>query len=395
LAIALWTSQGSSAQVGPLRVTFIDVGQGDAAWLKTPDGFDILIDGGEEEKGPGLVSYLRAHGVTDIEVLVLTHPHSDHVGGLVEVLDEMEVDEALTNCQPHTTIIYGKFVDGLAASGAPTACVRYGDTFAWGSYISVTALNPAEPLFPGDSSKALNNNSVALRVSYGDVDFLLTGDIESEAENAILGRGATVEAEVLKVAHHGSDSSSKEPFLAEVDPDIAIISVGAGNPHGHPDQATIDNLTDVGAIIRRTDEDGTVTILTDGVTWWELELTYVYLPLVLKGWSAVAPGVRVDPDCCQVAPTDGALNDEYVCFTNGGVSSQDMTDWEVQDEVAHTYTFPAFTLGPGSTVKLHTGSGSNTATDLYWNRGSWVWNNDHDTVYLYDNAESLVDSYSY
>jgi len=280
VSIALWAPPTPSAATGLLQVTFLDVSQGDAAWLKTPDGWDILIDGGEESEGPGLVSYLQNHGVTDIEVLVLSHPHADHVGGLITVLENMEVDEALTNCQSYDSATYQEFQQLLLDKGIPTTCVRDENNFTWGDYISAAAVNPPEPL-----TSDANNNSVVLRISYDTIDFLFTGDIESEAESAILERAPPVETEVLKVAHHGSGSSSTALFLAQVAPEIAVISVGASNPYGHPDPEALQRLRDAGAAIYRTDLHGTIVVTTDGTTYWlEPETSYLYLPLVMKGW---------------------------------------------------------------------------------------------------------------
>jgi len=265
--IGLWTLEAPSAATGLLRVTFIDVSQGDAAWLSTPDGWDILIDGGTQSHGPGLVAYLQGQGVTDIEVLVLTHPHADHVGGLVTVLQEMEVDEALTNCQAYSSTTYQTFVDLLASKAISTTCVLDGDTFAWGSHVSATAVNPPEPLMSGTGSD-VNNNSVVLRISQDGVDFLFTGDVESGAEAAILGRGPTLQAEILKAPHHGSNSSSTEAFLTAVAAEQAIISVGSSNPYGHPSSEMLNRLRAAGVTIFRTDLHGTILVETDGSTYW-------------------------------------------------------------------------------------------------------------------------------
>ncbi len=272
-----------------LQVTFLDVGQGDAAWLKTPDGWDILIDGGEKSEGPGLVSYLQSHGVTDIEVLILSHPHADHVGGLITVLESMEVDEALTNCQSYDTATYQEFQELLVSKGVITTCVRDGNNFVWGDYISAAAVNPPEPL-----TSDANNNSIVLRISYDTIDFLFTGDIESEAESAILERAPPVEAEVLKVAHHGSQYSSTAPFLTAVDPETAVISVGP-NSYGHPTAEAIQRLHDAGATIYRSDLRGTIVVTTDGTTY-SVQPTrnlFLYPPLVMKGWSSTPYPTRV------------------------------------------------------------------------------------------------------
>jgi competence protein ComEC len=383
--VGLWVGEEPTAAVGLFQVTFINVGQGDSAWLQTPDGLDILIDGGKPGQGPALVSFLQDHGVLDIEVLVLTHPDDDHVGGLVDVLEEIEVDEALTNCQEGSAASYWEFKTLLQEGSIPEYCVRDGDSFAWGAYVSAVAVHPVDPLMSGT-----NNNSVVLRVTCGSVDFLFAGDIEEEAEAAILGRGATLEAEILKVPHHGSNGSSTVGFISTVGPQEAVISVGT-NPYGHPGVEALQRLWTSGATIWRTDKNGNVLVETDGTEYWVMPewYPYVYLPL---GMTPLPGGVAVNGECSDF---DAPGVEEYVCFTNWGPTYENMTGWRVQDDVAHTYTFPTFGLGPGATVRLHTGSGTNSATDLYWGRGAAVWNNGGDTVYLYDEAWNLVDSYSY
>jgi beta-lactamase superfamily II metal-dependent hydrolase len=244
----------------PLVVTFLDVGQGDCEWLKTPDGQDIVIDGGIESQGPAILSYLQSRGVTDIELMVLSHPDSDHVGGLVTLLQNMPVALVAHNGQTSTSAVYQRFEGAIQARAIPTVVVRAGQTFTWGP-VTATVTHPVDPLVT-----ATNDNSVTLRVSYGAVAFLFPGDISSAAERSILGRGGDVQAQVLKVAHHGSQYSSSAPFLAAVQPQVAVIGVGP-NSYGHPAQEALDRLAAAGATVLRTDRNGTVTVTTDGVAW--------------------------------------------------------------------------------------------------------------------------------
>jgi competence protein ComEC len=278
----LWILETPSCAQGSLRVTFIDVGQGDSIWLSTPDGWDVLIDGGRQSAGSGLVSYLQSEGVTDIEVLILTHPHADHVGGLVAVLESLEVDQALTNCYPYLTDIHQAFQDLLVSKGIPTACVREGETFVWGTYVSATALHPPEPLMSGTASD-VNNNSIVLLVSYGTIDLLLTGDIQAEGEAVILAGHPDLDAEILKVAHHGSNTSSTEAFLSRVSPQEAVVSVGAGNQFGLPSPLAMERVRATGATVYRTDLQGTIVVETDGGTYYVNAQRYlsVYFPVGL------------------------------------------------------------------------------------------------------------------
>jgi competence protein ComEC len=275
---ALWP-EGSARASLPLVATFLDVGQGDAIWVRTPDGEDVVIDGGPRIDG-AVRDYLLSHGCTDVELMVLTHPHADHVSGLVPVLEGMPVDEVWHNGQQYDSAVYRRFLGLIAAEGIISRTVRAGETYTRGA-VTLHILHPATL-----RDNEANDNSVVCRMSYGEVDLLLTGDVEAFGEGEMLGRGAPIEAEVLKVAHHGSDSSSTPGFLEAVAPDLAVISVGATNSYGHPSATTVSRLRGLGAAVHRTDWCGTLVLTTDGTGY---TLTppgcwlYVYLPLALRG----------------------------------------------------------------------------------------------------------------
>jgi competence protein ComEC len=185
---------------GLLTVTFLDVGQGDSIWVQTPDNHHYLVDGGEANKGATVTGYLRGHGVTTLDAVILTHPDADHVGGLTTVLQAISTTSVIYNGQTKTTQAYQNFANEIQRQAIPTVIVRTGNALAWGCCISATVLNPSDPLY--------SNNSVVLRVTYNSFAALLPGDISSTAESAILSRGQPVNAQVLKVAHHGSRYSS-------------------------------------------------------------------------------------------------------------------------------------------------------------------------------------------
>ncbi len=275
---ALWPEGAAHASL-PLVATFLDVGQGDAIWVQTPDGQDLLMDGGPRTDGR-VRDYLLSRGCADVELMVLTHPHADHVSGLVPVLEGMPVHEVWYNGQEYGSAIYGRFLGLIAAEGIVSRTVRAGEAYTRGA-VTLQILHP-QTLRPSEA----NNNSVVCRLSYGELDLLLTGDAEASAEGEMLLRGASLGAEVLKVAHHGSDSSSTLAFLEAVSPEIAVISVGATNPYGHPSPATVARLRALGAAVHRTDRCGTLILTTDGTSYtlappgcW----LYVYLPLALRG----------------------------------------------------------------------------------------------------------------
>jgi competence protein ComEC len=249
-----------SAPSGELQVHFIDVGQGDSILILTPDGKAMLIDGGEAASG--VVQYLKNKGVTRLDVMVATHPHADHIGGLVQVLKTIPVVKVVTNGQPTTTKTYENFLDAIAAAKAEYAEVKRGDSLRLGDLVFVV-LNPASA--KGDD---LNDNSVVLRLGYGKVSFLFTGDAQTQAEASMaVSSFSPVQATILKVGHHGSRTASSKAFLDLVKPEIAIYSAGKGNSYGHPHTETIAVLLAVGAKIYGTDVNGTVIVTTDGSTY--------------------------------------------------------------------------------------------------------------------------------
>jgi competence protein ComEC len=239
-----------------LTVSYIDVGQGDSILIQSPDGKSALIDGGEA--GSGALQYLQSKNVTHLDLMVATHPHSDHIGGLVEVLKTIPTDRVVTNGQPHTTNVYENFLDAIAAAKAEYIEVKRGDTIPLGTLV-FQVLSPVSA-----TSGDLNNNSVVLRLEYGNTSFLFTGDAQTNAESGMIASGLPLKAEILKAGHHGSSTSSSPAFLAQVQPAVAVYSAGIGNSYGHPHAETIAALTAIGAKIYGTDANGTITVTTDG-----------------------------------------------------------------------------------------------------------------------------------
>jgi competence protein ComEC len=249
-----------------LRLTVLDVGQGDAILIETPAGQRILVDGGPsgaritQALGRALPSSARR-----IDLMVLTHGQDDHVSGLVEVLQRYEVGAALAGPLPGETAAYQAWRDELARQDVPLLTPQRGQRIDIGSGAYIEVLGPpTQPLSGTDDD--LNNNSVVLRLVDGGVSFLLTGDLEAAGEAALLDSPFDLHATVLKVGHHGSDGSTTEAFLDAVDPSFAVISVGAENPFGHPSPTT--RLRLAGVPLLRTDDNGDVSFETDGQSLW-------------------------------------------------------------------------------------------------------------------------------
>lgn len=251
-ALATYFSSGSAQ---PFEIHFIDVGQADCA-LVIADGKSMLIDGGEIGAGPEIIDYLHAQGVQKLDVLVATHPHSDHIGGLPYIVENIEIAQTYISPYVHTSATYEKLLDNLDASGCIVTIPEAGDTFSLGNA-------SCQVLSGGHGFDDPNDASIILRVSYGDTSALFTGDAEIPAEEQVLASGLEVRSTILKVGHHGSDTSSGQDFLDAVQPEIAVISCGEGNSYGHPHSVTLKKLT---CEVRRTDLEGSIVLASDGTT---------------------------------------------------------------------------------------------------------------------------------
>jgi beta-lactamase superfamily II metal-dependent hydrolase len=262
-------------------VAFIDVGQGDAILIRDGAGFDVLVDGGRKSAGEAVLAYLRLVQVDDLEALIATHADSDHIGGLIDVLGapDIPVESAYFNGYPGDTQTWAEFEAAVLAEGLSLTPAQYPANLAWGSAF-VEVLNPEAGLVNPDQ----NEVSVVLLIGYAQIGVLLTADIDSSVESQLPGRTASLQAEVLKVAHHGSKYSSGEDFLAAVQPAEAVISVGP-NAYGHPSPEALARLSAAKARLWRTDSVGTVTAVIDGAAYYMLP-RLTFLPVSLFGSGA-------------------------------------------------------------------------------------------------------------
>lgn len=263
LMLGLVCTLGWTVQASNLVVHFIDVGQGDSILIQTSTGATVLVDAGDTKAGRDVVvPYLRKLGIRHLDMVVMTHPHFDHIGGLIPVIETYSVGQVLADGQIHTTRTYEDLLRLILEKEIPFRLARAGGELTISGLDEVLILNPTEPLLKG-----LNNNSVVLWIRYGQVALLFTGDIEAEAEARILAEGKLPKAEVLKVAHHGSSTSTTPAFLRAVSPKEAIISLGAGNTYSHPHARTLQSLDKAKIRVRRTDLEGTILVISDGVSY--------------------------------------------------------------------------------------------------------------------------------
>jgi competence protein ComEC len=255
-----------------LKVNFINVGEGDCILIEAPNKINILIDGGGTPQSNFdvgskiVIPYLRRKGINEIDLLILTHPHLDHLEGLLPVLKELKVAMVLDSGLTCDSSEYEEFISIIQAKGIPYHKAKAGDNFIFSNNLEIFLLNPLhDPDYYNDSD--FNNASIVVKLFYKNADFLFTGDIEEASENKLLFWQNILQSDILKVGHHGSATSTTLKFLDEVNPIIAVITVGKNN-FGHPSQKVIERLEDKNIEIYRTDENGTVIIRTNGREYW-------------------------------------------------------------------------------------------------------------------------------
>ena len=266
-------SSGQGPEVSPgkardlpedgLLIHFIDVGQGDSILIQQKD-HSMLVDAGENDQGEVVVSYLKEQGVTRLDYVIGTHPHSDHIGGLDNVIRAFEVGRVFLPPAEHTTATFEDVLDAVEARGLSLTMPQVGDVWELGE-ASFTILSPND-----DYGDDLNNWSIGIRVEYGENHAVLCGDAEALAEEDICENVPELQADILKAGHHGSSTSSSDLFLDRVNPTWAVIQCGKDNSYGHPHQETLEKFQKRGIGVFRTDLEGTIVAASDGesITWY-------------------------------------------------------------------------------------------------------------------------------
>jgi len=260
-----------------ITIAFIDIGQGDATLIRDGNGFDVLIDGGQEFMGDDLLGIIRQHEVDDIEVVLATHADSDHIGGLITVIqaNDIPVESVYYNGYAGDTLVWNEFSEAVVSEGLVLIPAQFPQTFMWGG-LNVQVLNP----LPGMVNPLQNETSVVVLINLEHISLLLPADIDNGVEALLPMRTSNLKADILKIAHHGSKNSTSQSFLEQVQPKEAIISVGS-NPYGHPSSQVLSRLVNYGARIWRTDLYGTIQVHTDGETYSMLP-RLTYLPLSFR-----------------------------------------------------------------------------------------------------------------
>ncbi|MFW6056886.1 MAG: DNA internalization-related competence protein ComEC/Rec2 [Chloroflexota bacterium] len=264
LILGLVWAAASAAPDGNLHVVFFDVGQGDAALITSPEGRTVLIDGGPD--GAGAMSALgqfMPFYERDIDLVISTQPHADHLGGLVDVVERMDVGMVLQSPAAHDSLLCDRWEKTLEQSGLEALYPARGQRVDLGDGTVIDFLGPRAEGYKG-SSNDIDNNGLIARVSYGEASFLFAADVREDVERAMVRAGLPLNSTVLKVGHHGSSTSSCAQFLAAVSPSLAVVSVGADNEYGHPHAAVLDGLRAQGCEFLTTAQSGTVECISDG-----------------------------------------------------------------------------------------------------------------------------------
>ena len=374
-----------------LRITFLDVGQGDAVLIQAPGGQVALIDAGPDD----VVATLRGFGVNAIDLAVATHPHADHIGGMTRVIETFPVRFYMDNGQPHTTATYRRLLAALDARPEITYLEATPRTLTLGE-VEIEVL----PLLPPGTAD-LNDRSIALVVRYGSFTAFLSGDSGVRQLTHLVGRGVVPRATLLKAPHHGASDGFTWEFLDAVQPGVVVISAGRNNRYGHPRPEALSAFRTSGATVFRTDRHGHVSV--KGRENGDYEVVYGEQVVLRAGApDGVSPepvgalGVRLRVHADAPGDDHRNPNGEYAVVESMTSEDRSIGGWTLCDRANHCFTFPPGTvLGAGERLFVHTGSGSADDTRYYMGRRQAVWNNRGDTATLYDSTGAVVVVFDY
>jgi beta-lactamase superfamily II metal-dependent hydrolase len=385
-------------------------------WVKAmqflfSQGFEVLIDAGENNMGNRVVDYVKPKLQGNLDLVIATHPDSDHIGGMDTVLSQIKVDKIIDSGMNYTTQTYNDYMSEVNKQ------VNNGATYSGDSDMRITIGTGAvlDIIETGDNNGSKNNNSVVSKLTIGNVSCLLTGDMESEVEKEILDKD--LKADILKAGHHGSRSSSSTAFLDKVAPQCALISAGVNNKYGHPHPETINSYETRNIPYYVTASLGNIELTTDGNSFTVGGKTYTGhsdgTPVTPDpGTTPVEPEEPTDPGTTPVDPgtepsdpvTQGNMvitnvdsKAESVTLKNNSNKTIDLTGWYIFSTVGEQYyTFAdGYKLEAGMSVQVLSGSAARagTADDLIWTKSN-VWADKNDPAELYDAGNNLIASFN-
>lgn len=358
-----------------MQVHFIDVGQGDSILIESPSGKTMLIDGGVKGAGQQIVSYLKELGINKLDIVVATHPDADHIGGLIPVLDNMTIEQFFDSGKVHTSQTFEEMLTRIDEKNIPYHVPKIGDDIEFDKDVNVKVLNA------NDQATDNNDASIVLKMTYGNVSFLLTGDAGVALEKEML--QYDVKATVLKAGHHGSNTSSSEEFIQAVKPEVTILSYGEDNKYGHPHAEIVDRLQAIGSKIYATADLGTITVSTDGVNY----------TVNGKETSSVETGniLSKEEPTTAIEIVSKDLVTEIVGIKNSGQHAVSLKDWQLISIEGHQiYNFPNLSLQPGKTIYITSGTNAREGQNyLKWTTKQ-IWLNAGDAAQLRNEKGELV-----
>lgn len=379
-----------------LAIHFIDVGQGDSTLIQTPSGKTMLIDAGENDKGESVVNYIKKQGIKKLDYVIGTHPHSDHIGGLDNVINSLDVKCVYMPKVSHNTETFKDVLSAVRNKGLKVETAKTGVKLNLDQNIKLEMFSPNLSKYDN-----LNNYSPIMKLTYGEVSFIFTGDAEAEVEKEVLTKNINLKADILKLGHHGSSTSTTNRFLKAVSPKYAIISAGKGNEYGHPHKETIHKLINAEIQIFRTDQLGTIVAVSNGkyisfnkagqkTVSKDNNIKYNSIFNAKNDVSSGESGNKKDLINTGVEIVNIDLEAEVVVIQNRNNTDVDMTGWKIVSIKGNQeFYFPrGYILKAGEAVTVASGESKG---DLRWSeKPVYIWSNDGDKGELYDSRGNLV-----
>jgi len=353
-----------------MKVHFIDVGQGDSILIQSPNGKNMLIDGGTKSAGTKVVSFIKSKGITKLDYVVATHPDADHIGGLISVLNSISVGTFIDSGKSHTTETYYEMLNLIDVKNIPFKVPTAGDKIALDSALNLQVLNSAE------ASDDTNEASIVLKMTYGKETFLFMGDADTTTEAELVAK-YDLKSTVLKAGHHGSSTSTSQLFVNEVKPVTTTLSYGKENSYGHPHSEVVNRLKAAGSKLYNTVDHCDISVLTSGNGH-----------TVSNTCTPTTTPPPATSTAVKIVSKD--LSAEIVGIKNTGSTTVDITDWTLVSVSGNqTYKFPSYNLEAGKTVYVTSGPNAKSATGyLKWTTAN-IWLNSGDPAKLL-NAQGAV-----
>ena len=356
-----------------MKVHFMDVGQGDSILIQSPNGKNMLIDGGTKASGTKVVNFIKSQGITTLDYVVATHPDEDHIGGLISVLESsLKIGTFIDSGKVHNTNTYYKMLSLVDSRNLNFKVLTEGETIPLDGNLTLQLLHV------GTNASETNDASIVMKLTYKNISFLLTGDADTGIEADLMSK-YNVKSTILKAGHHGSNTSSSTAFINAVKPEATILSYGKDNSYGHPNQEVVNRLNSNNSKIYSTAQSGNITVTTNGTTYSINGKTYTN--------SGSSEGTPISPPVSsgKVIIKSKNLITEEVVLENTGTTAVNLKGWKlISVEGNQQYIFGDYSLGAKKIVTLTSGVKGKTGTGYIKIANSSIWNNTGDAAQLFN-----------